>query len=207
MDYHQPWSYHLPDLDPTRWVYFTSLSPSFVHSSIISQLTQYLERTRAKLLYNPGTFQIKHGVKKYPSLLSLTEVFIVNKEEAKLVLGYKEGDKVPIKKLLKELVDLGLRMAVVTDGLGGSYGSDGEHFYSLGCFPSRMIQMTGAGDAYATGVLAGLFHDKGLSEAMRWGGVNAASVVEEIGPQKGLLTYNAMMEKLKEHARIVTKEI
>ena len=75
--FHQPWKYHLPDLDRSKWVYFTSLSPTFVDSNIVEQLTNYLERAGAKLLYNPGTFQIKLGVKKSPRLLSLTEIFIV----------------------------------------------------------------------------------------------------------------------------------
>lgn len=207
LDYHQPWEYQLPDLDSSKWIYYTSLSPSFVHSSIVSQLTGYLERTRAKLLYNPGTFQIKHGVKRYPHLLSLTEVFILNKEEAKLTLGYEEGDKVPVKKLLKELSDLGPRMVVVTDGGEGSFGFDGEKYYSMGCFPSRLVEMTGAGDAFAIAVLAGLFHGKELPEAMRWGAANSAAVVEEIGPQAGLLTYNGMVEKLKEHPKMIVKEI
>lgn len=207
LDYHQKWEYELPDFEPSKWIYFTSLSPSFVHSSIVSQLTQYLERTNSKLLYNPGTFQIKHGVKRYPRLLSLTEVFILNKEEAKLSLGFDEGEKVPIKKLLKDLVDLGPKMVVITDGGEGSYGFDGERYFQIGTFPARMVEMTGAGDAFASGVLAGLFHGKDLSEAMRWGAANSASVVEEIGPQAGLLTYNGMMEKLKEHEKIVAKEI
>src|SRR3989338_11569881 len=72
--YHQQWKYHLPDLDPSRWVYLTSLSPSFVTSNLVNQIIQYLERTHAKLVFNPGTFQIKLGIKKNPRLLSLTEL-------------------------------------------------------------------------------------------------------------------------------------
>ena len=84
--YHQPWQYKLPDLEFSKWVYFTSLGPTFAQSNLIAELINYLERTNAKMLYNPGTFQIKLGVKKNARLLSLTEVFIVNKEEAKKFL-------------------------------------------------------------------------------------------------------------------------
>ena len=181
--YHQPWKYHLPDLDASKWIYFTSLSPSFVDSNLIEQLMSYLERTGAKLLYNPGTFQIKQGVKKDHRLLSLTELFIVNVEEAKLILGFDEGKEVPIKKLLQGIVDLGPRMVVITDGANGSYGYESEKFYKLDIFPAKLVEMTGSGDGFATGTLAGLFHGKSLDEAMRWGAANGASVVEEIGPQ------------------------
>lgn len=205
--FHQPWKYHLPDFDRSRWIYFTSISPTFVKSNILNQLENYLERTGAKMLYNPGTFQIKLGVKKNPRLLSLTEVFIVNLEEAKLILGHSEGADVAVKKLLESLADLGPKMTVITDGEKGSYGFDGKNFYHLDIFPAKLVEMTGAGDAYATGVLAGLFYGKDLSEAMRWGAANGASVVEQIGPQAGLLTYQKMQEKLKENSKIIAKEI
>ena len=200
--FHQPWKYHLPDLDKSKWVYFTSLSPTFAESNLLEQLTNYLERFGARMLYNPGTFQIKLGVKKNPRLLSLTEVFIVNLEEAKIILG-----NLTIKKLLQGICDLGPKMAVITDGDKGSYGFDGETYYHLEVFPAKLVEMTGAGDAYATGTLAGLFHGKDLKEAMRWGAANGASVVEQVGPQPGLLTYQKMLEKLKENKTIISKEI
>lgn len=205
--YHQPWKYQLPDLDKAKWVYFTSVAPSFTQSNLLSELTQYLERTGAKLLYNPGTYQMKAGVKKNPRLLSLTELFMVNIEEAKRILGFDEGKDVPIKKLLRDLSGLGPKMIVITDGKEGSYGYDVEKYYHLGIFPAKLLEMTGAGDGYATGVLAGLFHGKDLPEAMRWGAANGASVVEQVGPQAGLLTYSQMQEKLKENSKIVAKEI
>lgn len=205
--YHQPWRYNLPELDSSRWVYLTSLSPTFVKSDLVEQLTRYLERIGSKLLYNPGTFQIKAGVKKNPRLLSLTELFVVNLEEAKLILGFNEEENVAVKKLLKMIVDLGPKMAVITDGGKGSYGFDGQKYYQIGIFPANCLEMTGSGDAYATGCLAALFYGKELPEAMRWGAANGASVVEQIGPQAGLLTYHQMQEKLKEHKKIQAKEI
>ena len=84
---------------------------------------------------------------------------------------------------------------------------DGEKFYQLGLFQANLKEMTGAGDAYATGVIAGLFHGKDLPEAMRWGAANGAAVVEQIGPQAGLLTLHQMQERLKENSKIVAKEI
>ncbi len=205
--YHQPWEFELPDLEKSKWIYLTSMSPSYVKSNVINQLINYLDRTGAQLLYNPGTFQIKQGVKKDARLLSLTQLFVVNKEEAKVVLGYDLGESVNIKKLLKELVNLGPRKVIITDGGAGSYGFDGENYYQLEVFKAKLVEMTGSGDGYATGVLAALSYGKELPEAMRWGAANGASVVEQIGPQAGLLTYQEMQHKLKENAKIKTKVI
>lgn len=205
--YHQSWKYKLPDLESTRWVYFTSLSASFTNSNLINEITVFLERTRSKLLYNPGTYQIKAGIRKNPRFLSLTELFIVNVQEAKRILAGKDDADIPIKKLLKNIADLGPRMVIITDGIDGSYGYDGEQFYHIGIFSAKLLEATGAGDGYATGVLAGLFYGKDLKEAMRWGAANGASVVEQIGPQAGLLRYDKMQERLKENSKIVAKKI
>ena len=205
--YHQMWKYKLPDLEASRWVYFTSVSSSFAESNLIKELETYLSRTGSKLLYNPGTYQMKAGVKKSPRLLTLTELFVVNKEEAKRILVGKDNANIPIKKLLKDLANLGPRLVVITDGGEGSYGFDGENYYHLGIFPAKLVEMTGAGDAYATGLLAGLSYGKSLPEAMRWGAANGAAVVEKIGPQPGLLTYAQMQEKLKENSKILVKKV
>lgn len=205
--YHQNWQYRLPDLDFAKWVYFTSLSPSFTQSNLLGELGAYLERTGSKIFYNPGTYQIKTGIKKYPKILALTEVFIVNCEEAKKVLGFSEKENPAIKKLLKGIADLGPKMVIITNGKEGSFGFDGEKFYQMGIFPGELVEMTGAGDAYATGFLSGLFYREDLKEAMRWGAANGASVVEQIGSLAGLLNYNQMQEKLKENPKIVAKEI
>ncbi|MDP3948163.1 MAG: carbohydrate kinase family protein [bacterium] len=205
--YHQAWKYRLPELDASRWVYFTSVAPSFTESNLLNELAVYLERTGCKLLYNPGTYQIRAGVKKNPRLLSLTELFIVNKEEAKRISGHKDTEDIAIKKLLRGISDLGPKMVVITDGGEGSSGLDGEKYYHLGIFPAKLVEMTGAGDAYATGVLAGLFHGKDLAEAMRWGAANGAAVVEQIGPQAGLLTLGQMQDRLKTNSKIIAKEI
>lgn len=205
--YHQPWQYSLPDLDRARWVYYTSLSSTFTQSSIVDQVVNYLERTGAKMLYNPGTFQIKVGVKKYPRLLSLTEVFACNLEEAKLTLGYEESDSISPKRLLKGLLDLGPKMVIITDGERGSYGSDGKSFYHLDVFPAKVVEKTGSGDAYAIGVLVAFFNGKDLAEAMRWGAANGAAVTEKLGSTEGLLTSDQMRLRLKENSIIVIKEL
>lgn len=205
--YHQPWKFDLPDLDRSKWVYLTSLSPSFVDSNLIDQLVNYLERSGAKLTYNPGTFQIKSGIKKHPRLLSLAELFVVNVEEAKVILGIDEKKKVEIRTLLEKMADLGPKKVVLTDGGDGSYGFDGENYWKLGIFKAELVEMTGSGDAYATAAMAGLFHGLELDQAMRWGAANGAAVVEQVGPQAGLLTLREMKEKLEKNAKTLTVKL
>jgi sugar/nucleoside kinase (ribokinase family) len=204
---HQPWKFNLPDLGKSKWIYLTSTSSSFKETDIFSQIVNYTERNSVNLAYQPGTSQIKLGLKKSTRILSLTKLFIVNLEEAKMFLGYDPGENIPIKKLLKKIADLGPKRVIITDGRNGSYGYEGEIFYKLECFPAKLVEMTGAGDAYATGTVAGLINGESLEKAMRWGAANSASVVGQIGPQAGLLSLDDMRESLKKNKNIIAKEI
>ncbi len=205
--YHQPWKFNLPDLDRSKWVYLTSLSPSYVDSNLVEQIINYVERTSTKLMYQPGTFQLKQGLKKNAKLIALSEVFILNLQEARLLIDGDLGSNTSAKKLLKDILNLGPKKVVITDGGNGSYGADNLGFYKLGLFPAKLLEMTGSGDAYATGLLAGLFHGEELKESMRWGAANGASVVEQIGPQAGLLTFEKMKTVLKSYNDIIAKDI
>lgn len=204
--HHQPWKFHLPDLEKTKWVYLTSMSASYVESNVIEQLINYLERSGAKLAYQPGTFQIKQGAKKQSRLLSLCEFLIMNVQEARHFLGHEKSEKMSVKKLLTGLLNLGVKKVVITDGKLGSYGFDGETYWKLDIFPAKLVEMTGAGDAFATATVAGLLNGETLPDAMRWGAANSASVVEQVGPQKGLLSKNKLQERLSENKKITAVE-
>jgi pseudouridine kinase len=108
--------------------------------------------------------------------------------------------------LLKKLQESGPKIIIITDGSIGSFGFDGEKYLKLESFPAKLLQKTGAGDAYSVGVLAGLFYGENIDEAMRWGTANSASVVEQMGPQVGLLTLEKIKERLKINKEIVAKE-
>ncbi len=195
--HHQPWEYELPDLDSCKWVYLTSMAESHTRSNIIDQVLNFSGRSGARLAYQPGTLQIQMGQKKNNNIMVSSFIFVCNLEEAKTFLGIDISEKVPVKKLLSKLCDLGPKMVVITDGSNGSFGFDGVNFYQMGIYPAKLVEMTGCGDAYATTLVAGLFYGKDLKEAMKWGAVNSASVVEHVGSQEGLLTLNQIKEKIK----------
>jgi len=191
--YHQPWKYRLPKMEGTKWVYYTSVSESFAHSTLNKDLADYINDCGAKLLYNPGTYQMKAGVKNYPEILKACEVFNVNKEEAKRILEIPESKTIDMKKLLKKTRDdLGVENVLITDGREGSYTFDGKDYYRLPEFPGDRVEATGAGDSFATALLAALFHGLPLYEGMVWGSINGAYVVKKIGPQEGLLHKHEM---------------
>lgn len=200
--YHEPRTYKFPaKLAPAKWVYYTSLGKG---SEVMHEpLLKYIKKSGTKFVFQPGTFQMKLGRKAIAPLIAASEITIINKEEAQRILENPSHD---IKVLLSEFRKLGAQIVIITDGPTGSYAYDGKEMLSLGIFDMPVIERTGCGDAFSTGLIAGLFHGKSLGEAMRWGTANSASVIGYIGPQKGLLTrvgMNTFLKRFPEQPKVL----
>ncbi len=186
---------------PARWLYLASLTaPSWSQS--VSNLVAFLsQRKQVKLVWNPGQKQLAAGRKGLSRLLKLTEVFIVNVDEAtELVLGAQgriAGLKNPLV-LAKILKSWGPKIAVVTAGEHGSTAFDGEKRYFEKAVGTHDVDTTGAGDAFGSTLTAGLRLCKNdLRRALRLAMINSSSVVGTIGPQKGLLRRTELYERYR----------
>lgn len=182
--YHAPYSYQFPaNLPKSPWAYLTSMGKGF--EEFYGQVVKWAKENSVKIVFNPGSYQMKAGINALRDLFPLIEILFVNKEEAAAFLGDKVGED--DKKLLIGMVQLGVKKAVVTDGAKGATAYDGQKYYKSGVLPVDAYERTGAGDAFASGVLAALIQGKNIDEALLWGTINSSSVIGHIGPQKGLL--------------------
>lgn len=184
---HTDWSYTLPAIDPApKWIYLSSFAPS--GASLHDQVADYLEaHPETKLAFQPGVFDIKQGTERLKRIYARAKIFFCNKEEAERILGVAPA---PIPELLPQLRALGPKIAVITDGPNGAYAQDESGAtYRVPMFPDRVpaVDRTGAGDATASTITAALALGLPLEQALAWGPVNSASVVEKIGAQAGLL--------------------
>ncbi len=189
--YHEHRKYKLPKLAPAKWVYLTSTGHGF--ETIHKDLVNYLKKNNVKLAYNPGTFQLRAGVKANKIILENTTLLSLNVEEAQAWVGNSGRDP---EDLCKKLKKLGPKAIVLTDGRKGAYSYSDEGFYYLQEFPGPRIEATGAGDAFTTGYVSALFYGNPHKEALRWGPMNAGSCVLQVGPQAGLLYKKEMLAKL-----------
>lgn len=200
--YHEHRKYKLPNFVPAQWVYLTSMGFGF--EAIYKDLAKYVDKYEVKMGFNPGTFQLRAGVKKNEIILKRTELLSLNVEEAQSWVGANGRDP---EKLCKKLVELGPKSVILTDGREGAYSYSKEGFYYLEEYPGPHLEATGAGDAFTTGYIAALFYGQPHKEALRWGPMNAGSVVQQVGPQAGLLTYHEMQAWLKKMKKFVPVEI
>lgn len=197
LSYHAPRHYTLPTIPKTKWIYYSSLGANF--EKLQDALVHYLKKNpEVKLAMNPGSYQIKNGVKKIRELLSRTDVLLVNKEEAEKIVGQKKKPK----ELLRALHTHGVQTIAITDSGKGSFGSDGEHMLSMPAYPIAPIAKTGAGDAFASGFLSALLHGKDVGEAMQWGTANASGVIQKFGAQNGLLTKTGIVKLIEKYKNV-----
>lgn len=193
--YHEHRKYKLPSFLPAHWVYLTSMGKGF--EKIYPDLVKYVRKYQVRLGFNPGTYQLLAGPKANRLVLQHTDLLSLNKEEAESWVGKADS----IRELCRRLVELGPKAVVVTDGPHGAYSYSNEGFYYIEKFPGKRVEATGAGDAFTTAYIAALVYGLPHAEALRWGPVNAASVVGQIGPQAGLLKKAELEKRLKKHRR------
>ncbi|EKD33059.1 MAG: hypothetical protein ACD_76C00096G0001 [uncultured bacterium] len=199
---HSPFRIRLPRLS-TKWFYAGEQGNAY--ETLYKELiTSARKINNTKLALNPGAVQIRERKKILFDLLKETDVLFVNKEEAEEITKQKNNN---MEKLIHILWKLGPEIVAITDGKNGSYAFAGTDIFHCKIFPANRVEATGAGDSFSTGFLAALMHKKSVSEALRWGNANAASVVSEIGPQKGLLTKNKLATALQKSKNIHTKEL
>ena len=193
---HEEYDYHLPEISEPKWLYLSSLGDKTLnfHQEIIEWVKKH---PNVSLAFQPGTFQIKLGASVLKDIYTRANIFFCNVGEAEKILGLTT---LGVEELLKRMHALGPKIVVITDGPKGAYAFDGEKMWFLPEYPTldAPFERTGAGDAFASTTVVSLALGKDLTEALRWGAVNAMSVVSQVGAQKGLLKLEDIEKYLKD---------
>jgi len=177
----------------TDWIYLNHIQEgsSMIQDDIVEILAG---DPSPNFTWNPGGYQVDAGIESPVNLrlLKATDFLLLNREEA---LRFARADSV--EKAMNTLRQSGVKAIVITDGKNGAIGTDGTHRYrcpvaALG----PIVDTTGAGDAFGTGMTWALLTGKDFPTALKAGTINAASVAGAIGAEKGLLTETQMKELL-----------
>jgi len=179
----------------TRSLYLTSLGHEW--KKPYKKVFSFVKKTKCLLAFNPGTLQIEAGYKAIADVLSITDVLFLNKEEAIAISNIKyqisniDDKNKSMEQLLNSLQKMGSKIVVITDGENGSYAIDEKgEIFTQDAIETKVIEKTGAGDAYSTGFLSAILHELSIKEALRRGALNSVSVIAQVGAQAGLLDKN-----------------
>lgn len=183
----------------TNWVYLTSMGEKWQEA--YKKTLTFVQKSGAKLAFNPGSIQLKAGAESFAHVTSACDVLFVNKEEAERILYGKVlplEQKENVENLLFRLQRIGAKIVVITDGEKGSFAIDQDSkVYTQDVFHEKITEKTGAGDAFSVGFLAGMMSGRTTQECLLWGTANASGVVSKHGGQEGLLTKQELIRKIQ----------
>lgn len=183
----------------TKWFYFCSM----VGKSFTTQkkLAKFAEDHNIKIAFNPSSYQAKLGPIILKPILKRTELLILNREEA----GYIVGDNL-IPAMIYDLQKLGPTIVIITDGGNGAHCNDGKHYYYAKSRQVKILETTGAGDAFASTFLGAYIKKQDIHYALKLATTNAQSVIQHYGAKNILLKWNKLIKHEKEKPIQVSME-
>lgn len=177
-----------------KWVYLGSLGKEWKH--VYKDVVKYVSNPNIHLAFNPGASQFEEGRDSFIDVLNVTDVLVVNKQEAQIISNHPHIDD--MVHLLKALHGFGPKTVVITDGNNGAYCmSQSNHMYHVDVFPCEIVEKTGAGDGFVAGFLSGVLDGETIQDALVFGTVNAASTIGKIGGETGLLTKEDLLAMIQ----------
>lgn len=181
-------------------------------SKVLDDIVKFAAEHRVFVCFNAGSTSIKKGFKYLEKILNFAHIVVMNKEEASMAtqiqvrpdtkdIKYSHEKIHPdVKAMLKKMKVKDYQVIVITDGNKGAYAYNGKDFFYCPVFDGPVVSTLGAGDAFASTLCASLkrtHHD--LGKSLMYASVNSAGVVSEFGATQGLLTFDQIEERLKQH--------
>ncbi|MDB5165884.1 MAG: PfkB family kinase, nonfunctional [Candidatus Saccharibacteria bacterium] len=174
------------------WLYVSSMAGSM---ETLHAIFEQAKKKGIKIFFNPGKGELAH-IGKLKALLEDVDVLSVNREEMQQIV---EGE---------ELEELGrhamhyVPVAIVSDGPNGVLATDGKTIVRGGMYEDvRVIDRTGAGDAFGSGFLSEWAQEKSLKEAIVLASANSTSVVTKIGAKAGILHHHSKLHDMLLHEK------
>lgn len=201
----------------THWLFVNRISGDTdeILNSILKIKAK--KNPQLKIAWNPGGNQIREGMKKYDRFLKHVEVLFLNRDEATQFTGKKSKQTSSAHKKLAMskfkggefclpcyaydcesifhiLEKSGVNHTVITDGKCGSQVYSKGNLVFCPVINEDSVDTLGAGDSFAVGCTYALHHGHNLQNILKFGTINAMSVVHFYGAQAGLLTKRQVQE-------------
>lgn len=154
-----------------KFVYIASL-----HLDTAIHVAKIAKEKGVKVFWDPGRVQAALGIEKLKPIITLSDIILPNEKEAKEMTAAKN-----YHKAAETLLNVGAKTVIIKLGGKGAYvATQSEDFIVPAYLPGQVIDTTGAGDAFAAGLLMGLEKYK-LEEAVKYAAVVAGIKVTRLG--------------------------
>lgn len=177
----------------TKWLFVSSLGGEV---DLLKDLVNWAKKSEVKIALVPGNKELRTSTKIISPIFAKADVLIMNRQEAAELTGISQDKK---EKIVHKICLITRGIGVITDAKNGATACDGDYLYHIGTHSNKAVERTGAGDAFASGFVAGLTKYGDIEGALELATDNASSVVNWIGAKKGILYtgQKPFKEKLK----------
>ncbi len=182
-----------------KWLYFSAMLGESFHT--LEELAGFAQKNGIKIAFNPSSYLAEKGSEYLSNIISRTELLVLNKQEAAMLTGKEAAER-----MLFKLRELGPRIVAVTDGKNELNVIDEKYIYTAKPPYAKVVDTTGAGDAFASSFLSGILRKKDMEFAIRLGIVNSLSVVTHYGAKNILLRFNEAMKNMRKMKIKVNKD-
>jgi sugar/nucleoside kinase (ribokinase family) len=190
------------DMSPS-WFYLAPLSGKL--KDLTEDIVDFAKKNKIKVAINLGNSQILLGKEKLEPILKKADVLLLNLEEASLLTGIDKKDEMGI---MRELNSLHPGINSVTKGPDGVLISEQDVLIEASSCKVKVVDKTGAGDAFGSGFISGLIKSNmDLEWAIKLGIANSLSCIQTRGAVNGLLEGSDDFMKVGEKIKIERKKI
>jgi len=137
-----------------------------------------------KVSFDPGEIYARKGLEALRPIIKRSSIIFPNRREAVLLTGEESYQKAA-ETLLRE----GVGVVALTLGAEGCYITDGKEEHWVGAQKVKVVDATGAGDAFNAGFLYGVLNKRSLYDCGKLGNFIASCAIGRAGARSGLPTF------------------
>ncbi len=185
----------------TRWMYLSAMMGASFET--LKHAALFAKKNGIRYAFNPSTYLAERGTSALKPIIKDCDALILNREEAQALLGTQDRCRDMLPELQKHA-----KIAVITDGPRPAHAYNGINHYEITPPDIRVVEPTGAGDAFAAGFVAGLIITKDIATALQWAMADSCSVIRQIGAKNKLLTRKEIEQQIRKHpAKLTTTRL
>jgi sugar/nucleoside kinase (ribokinase family) len=142
-------------------------------------------------------------LREFEPLLGFTDYFLPNDDEATALTGY-QGTRDQLARFLS----LGVGTVIVTRGKNGAAAARGSDCWECGTYTMASVDPSGAGDAFASGVIASMLAGRDMPALLQYASAVGASATRSVGTTAGVMSgaeaeaFVASHPLIVEHSRL-----
>lgn len=186
----------IPEFE-SGWIYLASMLEQSWETVV-----EFLDRSQCRLAFNPSTYQVAMGYERLRVITDKAALLVMNREEACLLLGLDTKHHVPTLSLIQSFAGIPGQIIAITDAANGAWVRAGNLVLSAKPLPGlRVVETTGAGDAFAATLTACQIRGLELGESLHRAMTNAESVLRFRGAKEKLLAWDELQAASARHPR------